>query len=139
AGGGPGEQRVVGDGGRQWPGAAARRRGSRGGRRGPVAPALSSSSGARSRNATTTPCQTTTLRGTTSTQRGRPGGRNAMPGGGNRVARCDDAQGWRDAAQRGSEDPSAVVGRCAERGARANPPPGATPVHASDRTPNLRS
>src|SRR5438093_12213363 len=40
---------------------------------------------------------------------------------------------------RGSEDPSAEVGRCAERGARANPPPGATQDRFLVRTPNLRS
>ena len=70
---------------------------------------------------------------------GSPGGRNAMPGGGNRVASATTRMGWRDAAPRGSEDPSAEVGRCAERGARANPPPGR---HAgpgtTEPTPNLK-
>lgn len=46
--------------------------------------------------------------------------------------------GWRDVAARGSNDPSAEVGRCAERGARANPPPGATQAELSEPAPNLK-
>ena len=46
---------------------------------------------------------------------------------------------WADVTlhTRGSDDPSAEVGRCAERGARANPPPGRHAGPASEPTPNL--